>query len=490
MDETVYGGVKMRFISRWMLIFGIYLAVNVSPVLSEQGSVFPEDTCAPPCWFGLIPGESTTADAKQVSDMMGSPGFERVRHEGEFDPETGYVINGFYRFVTFARASSYAYVEIQIRGGMIYSITIHPTVTGDFDRTAPREEYITLNQILTNLGEPNFVDGSSPVYWWGDLESFTLIYEETRLRIEVYTPYIPHSGCQIAEMGEDLVIYSMTYYSLEAAESYASFIGSAEPLPVLTANHFNEYDVDPQIWQQALNGELEGECAVIRRLSQHEERPISPIRFEEPAAVSSLFADDSCAPPCWFGLTPGESDTEEVVALTQHSALFYSVRHSQNGGAERYSMGWLFYEREDLVPFGIDIQLHDGKVTEIRGAMNRVVLLREVLEKVGTPDYIIADYDELFGMYLGLSYFSLNIEIHLKATNDCNMLHIGEDFWVTTVIYHPPMSPEEMKALYGSNPVVVSSETWDSWINGEIGGGCYWAWEELPGAVSYFSDEP
>jgi hypothetical protein len=260
----------------------------------------------------------------------------------------------------------------------------------------------------------------------------------------------------------------------------------------LSATGFNQFDVPLEVWQQVLDGEIDGQCEGILSLLPPRDRGVSPIMFEDSTAIRSLFADDTCAPPCWFSLTPGESTPEDISIFIQNSASIFR-RIAPNRGSVfdeetgymltgTYVTSWLFYEREDMLDHGTYIELHEGTLTKIRTNMNHIVLLREVLERLGSPDYITMDFTDLGGSYLTLSYFSLQLQVELQATNTCNIYQMGNDFWVTYVHYYAPMPIEEAQTLnYGGR--VVPVDTWQSWINGEVGGGCSWAWEALPEAV-------
>jgi hypothetical protein len=220
-----------KFMLRMLCITSVAFVFSTSIGLTQIGSVFAEDTCAPPCWMGLIPGESTALDAVQLIRDIAydhesySSIFEQ---HGAVDEKTQLLTNGIYQFNVFPREASNSYVEIQIRQSLVYSIYIRPTVHG-YRLTPQPDEYIALGYTLNQLGQSALIDYASPLYFWSDFERFTFIYLESRLRVEFYSP---EGGCY-TETIDDMKIYSITYYSPEAAEVRSSYVGSDELQPNL-----------------------------------------------------------------------------------------------------------------------------------------------------------------------------------------------------------------------------------------------------------------
>ena len=55
----------MTRIPLWIILTAFIMVIGNS-VNAAVNSVFAEDTCAPPCWFGLIAGQSTSADVENL----------------------------------------------------------------------------------------------------------------------------------------------------------------------------------------------------------------------------------------------------------------------------------------------------------------------------------------------------------------------------------------------------------------------------------------
>jgi hypothetical protein len=86
----------------------------------------------------------------------------------------------------------------------------------------------------------------------------------------------------------------------------------------------------------------------------------APTANSTPAHARSLFIEDTCSPPCWFGLIPGESTSADVVNLIETSEVFgtwdfnrYSVFDEPHGNMieGQYYLHWngRLFEREDFM---------------------------------------------------------------------------------------------------------------------------------------------
>jgi hypothetical protein len=60
---------------------------------------------------------------------------------------------------------------------------------------------------------------------------------------------------------------------------------------------------------------------------------------------------------------------------------------------------------------------------------------------------------------------------------ECDMSQLGEDFWVDAVGYY---SGNYAIGVLFYDERLVSPNTWQAWLNGEVDGSCRDAWEALP----------
>ncbi len=104
---------------------------------------------------------------------------------------------------------------------------------------------------------------------------------------------------------------------------------------------------------------------------------------------SDLFNNESsCRPPCWHGLTPGQSTTTDVESfLDSFSTRFWwPLRSVHKFGNEIDSIRITNGGRSQSVDFYIG----DGKLTFIRSRGSASVTLGQVVEHFGSPQYVRA----------------------------------------------------------------------------------------------------
>ncbi len=199
-----------------------------------------------------------------------------------------------------------------------------------------------------------------------------------------------------------------------------------------------------------------------------------------PFAMRSLFSDDSCAPPCWFGLTPGESTPEDVSTFfAVFGDLMYGVAPPIHEKDENYLFYWkpANFNRENVRQNNY-IRVYDGIVDAIHITMNETVYLAEVLEKLGMPDSIIFELGFYGSAYLNLVYLKPRIRVHLTAEwETCFISNIGESFWVDSIGYYSPAY--QLVYTIGEDRFVPEI-TWQTWLDGEVNGNCQDAWQQLP----------
>jgi hypothetical protein len=455
-------------------------------IRAQSNSVFLEDTCAPPCWMGLIPGEST---AENVENLIAERAIDNINVFGEFDEATRHLINGVYEITFLVRDTSTVFTEIRIRDSLVDTIVVHPTTPDRFPDTTLPDEYITLQQTLTRLGQPDIIyfDRDELLYYYHSNPHLTFIYLISQLRIEFHSPV---QGCWMQSIGDDMVINTLTYYSPNAAKALSSHVGHDEPQPALTALHLGEEIVTPNVWQQVINSELEEPCRLMPTLSDNS--ITTPIIYDEPRVPRSLFAEDSCAPPCWMGLTPGESTSQDVAYIIQNTKAIFrewiayddSIFNEQTGliVSGGYRSEWILLNRDDVAVLygGASFFVRDGMVEGVRVLPNQTILLHDVQMRLGTPDFVLINWHEVTGSNLYLIYYDLRIHIYLDSTRHCNVERMSNNFWVSELEYYSPASIQQVQAhiiQYGGT--VVPIELWQRWVSGEETRSCQTVWNEL-----------
>lgn len=257
-------------------------------------------------------------------------------------------------------------------------------------------------------------------------------------------------------------------------------------------------------------------------ISTAQDQPIQPT--EQP--VQSIFLDDTCAPPCWFGITPGESTSADVEAMfRRYQSMFGSLfiwypdryPRREDGMIVGTVLGfwWGVYTRHDtpitypgirpdsqtwsLISIG-----ENGIVELISTSANREVPLAEVLELLGNPDDIylvpVPNYDGEGGNAFALSIRYVEQRLGVRFLTfphpTCTASSVLENFHVDAVLYYsadeasrlvPVDSVHPEQATYFPRLVVpvitgrqIRGADWDRFINGEGYEQCEDFFDSLP----------
>jgi hypothetical protein len=228
------------------------------PPNQEIQSIFSEDTCAPPCWFDITPGESTSADvAELLARICPIPIVGHEFEQGTLDPETGYVIDGEYQFNFCYREDgrdNYDYMRyipsssIPIHNGKIDSIRLF------------MHQYYTAPEALTAFGQPDQVR----FHWGYGYIIIDFIYLELRLRvISEFVGWLDEErDCNVAKIEEYFVIHELTYFSPEAAiaPGHTTRQDIETPQPALIVYQKVDRYVPPEVWEAWINDEVDMDC--------------------------------------------------------------------------------------------------------------------------------------------------------------------------------------------------------------------------------------
>jgi hypothetical protein len=235
----------------------ILLTPEVTPSVTPEPrtSIFDYDICAPPCWMGITPDESTAQDVEQLlqthTDLVDPDSISKVGafigNSRAIDPDTNIVITGSYYFQVGIVDPAYKKMGIRSYVGIIdHKVDIIHVLSY-------RES--SLGQTLSRLGSPHIIRADITPY--DSKFNVTLIYLEPRLRLNLS---ISTEDCWTESLSENMYVNSILYYSENAAEELFPFLGDV-PQPVLTGYRFvEERDVPPELWEQWLSGEVDMSC--------------------------------------------------------------------------------------------------------------------------------------------------------------------------------------------------------------------------------------
>jgi hypothetical protein len=251
----------MRNLISLVFIMSIVMSAGLAqsePTPQPIRSVFDYDTCAPPCWMGLVAGESTFTDVKYALRTIDDPILRETLDivisrlpsgEDDINPYTGEIQTGAFLFdintISYIDEGIRSPSRIEIGDGRVDIMVINA------------HQPIILDDVLINLGEPDFF---RLCICSADWTYITLIYIELNLRVS-----FRHSTdvCRTSLLPHELLMKSLLYYSPELA---SNIVGSTLseydiPQPNLTRYSFlNERDVPLDVWQSWLDGEVDMSC--------------------------------------------------------------------------------------------------------------------------------------------------------------------------------------------------------------------------------------
>ncbi len=218
---------------------------------------------------------------------------------------------------------------------------------------------------------------------------------------------------------------------------------------------------------------------------------------------SSLFKDDTCTAPCWFGITPGASTSADVeTTLTRLNDIlswnpnrFNAIIDANTGYIVRgqYDFFWRRYRGIHQVQTNNIISIENGVVQLISVDVNGDFALEDVFAVYGQPDDIHMT-QEYGGERLKLIYLDRLLVIDLVSNGACSIENLRSDLLVDGVRYYSPIfalvpvetdrgSQPQILAYYSSLDRQIPLDVWESWLSGEVEAHCIEAWQELPESV-------
>lgn len=253
------------------------------PTKAQHKSIFANDTCTPPCWFGLIPGESTSLEVFETLKFLESSqqvGSFVIRQNGEWfhvDSENLLTIKGNYsysfEFGPFEKVNCCIVAsQAEINEGLLDIINI------------VARENITMDEVVTQLGLPDEVRLSRWAYTGTKYADFSIgfIYFDIYLRVDLAKVDLsPPSDvmCDFPAMRDQFLVSNTIYYSYERAlELVDSPLEESEQQPALLIYQLEERHV-PQEMKELLMGNTPISCQEMWDTLPEEQ--ILPDKWEE-----------------------------------------------------------------------------------------------------------------------------------------------------------------------------------------------------------------
>jgi len=222
--------------------------------------------------------------------------------------------------------------------------------------------------------------------------------------------------------------------------------------------------------------------------------------------MQSPFEGDTCAPPCWFGITPGVSTAADVeTALDEQADDFHWSRTERSNNqfdpitglitTGEYAIGW---KNNNYLVYRIPtiISIKSGVVTTISATLNQDIRINKVLKILGTPDDIRMTPIEGPKFIINFIYISPPLELRFVEKYDgldCTIETVPLHFQLAIMYYLTPAyayeagesekQPNLLRISEGEKQVPVN--IWQDWLDGKVEGDCGDAWYELPETFTF-----
>lgn len=225
---------------------------DTTPTPQPLQSIFDYDTCAPPCWMGLIPGVSTIEDVENLLEAY--PDLFPIESrdttvgripsgERDIDPDIGRINTAYISFdIGEVRPDDFFISRVEIREGVVSVMVIL------------NYETLDLASVFNSYGMPDtvrLVDSAT------DLVHLLLIYEDIPLRVNLH---YPSSNCTIRAMIDGALVDSIIYYSLAGAMRLTTYDYDIPQHDLTGYRLLSERDVSMDVWQAWLNGDVDMSC--------------------------------------------------------------------------------------------------------------------------------------------------------------------------------------------------------------------------------------
>jgi hypothetical protein len=153
--------------------------------------------------------------------------------------------------------------------------------------------------------------------------------------------------------------------------------------------------------------------------------------------IASLFKEDPCAPPCFFGVTPGVStiaDVRRQLAPWIERGIFSTDFSQLSDDGWWHFFWWAGVVRPSPVIENA-IVMEDNRVASMYIVMNRPLGLRDVLLAAGEPTFVLANGG--FNITFWLVYPEHSITVTLfPPTEQCTLSTLDIDLEVSGVEYY------------------------------------------------------
>ncbi|MBI1282426.1 MAG: hypothetical protein GC179_30145 [Anaerolineaceae bacterium] len=287
-----------------------------------EQSTLTDNPCELPCWFGLVPGKTTTEEAYRfIKSNLNNFGTD---FNSEIDPKTKYVLNGAYRIFIGPdyRPDRQAAMDsfIAIKNGIVNYLSIY------------MNRVVTIEQVIQHLGLPDYI-----FFTRDQIDYLTFVYSKKLVRVEFYEPIKPPVDvCTSNTIGKTFLATTVKYYSAQSAyepewrpdqkiEMNGYENGETQPRLLAHSISFQQYSINPKQFETFLALKNDSSCEqLFQGLPEATAVPIPSLKptptptrnpddyFGVLPTFEKLMQDNGgCQLPCWWGFELGKTNEED-----------------------------------------------------------------------------------------------------------------------------------------------------------------------------------
>jgi hypothetical protein len=180
---------------------------------------------------------------------------------------------------------------------------------------------------------------------------------------------------------------------------------------------------------------------------------------EDPLIDRSFVTDQPCSAPCWQGIIINKSSLDDVTKVLKELSFVESssirVRDVKLTGAQEDTEVAFDCSHPKQKRCGVII-LRNDKAVYISLSVGYPLSLKEVVDKLGVPDYVTSDlyHPEAGGCVLSMEYINLGIVVESfdrQSEKNCHALESGEGLnpkiKVDGLRYQSPVEPHESSCM-------------------------------------------
>lgn len=192
------------------------------------------------------------------------------------------------------------------------------------------------------------------------------------------------------------------------------------------------------------------------------------------AELENYFGDASCSWPCWQGITPGVTTSDDALQLLQTSPLVSQPTVRSESSKTGFGITYWDWKIGDEQPMLTDNMVwRNGIVHTISLAAFPTFSLGEAIDRFGPPDKIdVIDCTEVpegkYRYLCGTLYYTKSgFEIHIDwqvTWNDMG-IQITPSDPISFVFLFKPSTIEEWVASYGGDPQTLNLQGWKGYGN-------------------------